>query len=162
RCAGRVEVKYYQRAWGTVCDDSWDMKDAAVVCRQLGCGAALRAHSSAHFGPGSGLIWMSRVECNGSEPALADCRHTRKVQEICNHTRDAGVTCSGTGREVLSTKPLFACSSVPEFTGLRLVNGSTGCEGRVEVQVQGTWGSLCDSHWDLLDAHVLCRHLNCG
>lgn len=53
-------------------------------------------------------------------------------------------------------------SSFPEYTGFRLANSSTACAGRVEVQVMGTWGTLCASRWDLSDAHVLCHHLGCG
>ncbi|NXK14911.1 DMBT1 protein, partial [Herpetotheres cachinnans] len=141
RCAGRVEVKQ-QGQWGTVCGVFWDMQDAAVVCRQLGCGSALEAPKYEHFGPGSGPVWMFGVHCRGTESALSDCTNRKEYQEDCNHSLDAGVICS-------------------EYAAFRLNNG-TACAGRVEVQVQGTWGSLCASRWDLLDAHVLCRHLNCG
>ncbi|XP_064894307.1 scavenger receptor cysteine-rich type 1 protein M130-like [Columba livia] len=245
RCAGRVEVKH-QGQWGTVCDDYWGMNDAAVVCKQLGCGTAVQVHQAGYFESGSGAIWIDDIACNGTESALSDCTHAGWGEHDCNDNEVAGVTCSGfvqlvegknrcsghveirdgdqwktvcdshfgpkaaevvcrelqcgmalpvaggghfaegvgpmwdgelqcVGNESLlsacpkgfsrdqaCTQNNSAVVSCTQYTGFRLVNGSTACAGRVEVQVLGTWGTLCGSRWDLLDAHVLCRQLNCG
>ncbi|XP_050568904.1 antigen WC1.1-like isoform X1 [Cygnus atratus] len=141
RCAGRVEL-YHNGIWGTICDDNWDLSDANVVCKQLGCGYAIKAFVSAHYGEGSGQIWLDDVNCTGAESGLWACPSRAWGQHNCQHKEDAGVLCS-------------------EFLDLRLVNGND-CAGRLEVFYNGTWGSICSNHMSQLTAITACKHLNCG
>ncbi|XP_074698213.1 scavenger receptor cysteine-rich type 1 protein M130-like isoform X1 [Strix aluco] len=144
RCAGRVEVKHDGK-WGSVCvyDFDWDARWATVVCKQLGCGLVARASSYAPFGQGTGQIWLQPFFCRGSEMELQDCPHFGWGKHFCGHERDAGVTCT-------------------DAVELRLAAGEGPCAGRVEVKLQGQWGSVGDDNWDINDAEVVCQQLGCG
>ncbi len=42
------------------------------------------------------------------------------------------------------------------------MGGSGPHEGRVEVYLSGTWGTVCEDHWELQEATVTCRQLGYG
>ena len=92
---GRVEI-YYQNQWGTVCDDSFDLNDGDVVCRQLGFGTAIAVFGLAAFGQGTGNIWLDNLHCSGTESCLGNCPHNGWGVHDCAHFEDAGVRCTGT------------------------------------------------------------------
>ncbi|XP_029440767.1 deleted in malignant brain tumors 1 protein-like [Rhinatrema bivittatum] len=138
-CAGRVEVLHGTQ-WGTICDDDWDMDDAQVVCRQLNCSLPQAALTSAWFKEGTGPIWLDNVECQGNESHLAQCKAQAWSMHNCQHNEDAGVVC----------------------TDVRIVNGPSPCAGRVELAYDDQWGTICGRGWDLRDAQVVCKQLNCG
>ena len=81
--------------WGTICDDNWDIRDAQVVCRQLGFDGALEAVSNARFGVGaqSMPILLDDVICFGNELTLAECLTPPLGHHNCRHFEDAGVRC---------------------------------------------------------------------
>ncbi|XP_064424017.1 scavenger receptor cysteine-rich domain-containing group B protein-like [Latimeria chalumnae] len=141
-CEGRVEV-FHNGVWGTVCDDSWDMNDASVVCKQLGCGAAVQYKGNAHFGQGTGPVLLDEVECSVNDPDLFACSNPGWENHNCGHYEDAGVICTVEG-------------------SLRLQSGKHLCEGRVEVSHNGIWGSVCNIGWDKTEASIVCRDLGCG
>uniref|UniRef100_A0A2K6GMJ1 T-cell differentiation antigen CD6 n=1 Tax=Propithecus coquereli TaxID=379532 RepID=A0A2K6GMJ1_PROCO len=140
-CAGRVEM-LERGQWGTVCDDTWDLEDAHVVCRQLGCGWAVQALPGLHFTPGRGPIHRDQVNCSGAEAYLWDCLGL-PGDNYCGHKEDAGVVCA-------------------EHQSWRLTGGADPCEGQVEVYFRGVWSTVCDSEWYSQEAEVLCQTLGCG
>uniref|UniRef100_A0A8C6ZSI2 Macrophage receptor MARCO-like n=1 Tax=Nothoprocta perdicaria TaxID=30464 RepID=A0A8C6ZSI2_NOTPE len=87
---GRVEV-FYKGRWGTICDDGWDVKDGAVVCRMLAYSRVVRTFTAS---AGSGEIWLDNVNCQGTERSLLECSASPWGVHNCLHNEDAGVECA--------------------------------------------------------------------
>ena len=52
------------------------------------------------------------------------------------------------------------CSGLsPGHGSVRLVNGDHPQEGRVEILVNETWGTVCHDYWGVQEARVVCRQL---
>ncbi|XP_054867969.1 scavenger receptor cysteine-rich type 1 protein M130-like [Amphiprion ocellaris] len=141
-CSGRLQVKWNQ-VWSSVCSDGFDLQDAEVVCRELGCGSPSVFEGELY---GEAPEWSTEFLCGGHESGLLHCDHS---------DRD---TCS-TGTTITLT-----CSA-PDH--VRLVGNSSTCAGELQMKVQGEWRPVVDQDWDRNQnrtsaAAAVCSQLGCG
>ena len=178
---GRLEV-CSNNTYGTVCDDSWDELDARVICRQLGydsdsklLNSSVTHHiffirseftdvipvKSADFG--SGLhqpIFLDDVTCTGNEENILNCSYDSVSN--CDHSEDAGVVCGAVCR---SGNVRLAIGDISElYQGVLSLEDTyflkdEVAKGRVEVCIDGTYGTICDHNWDHQDASIVCSQL---
>uniref|UniRef100_A0A3B3H3S8 SRCR domain-containing protein n=1 Tax=Oryzias latipes TaxID=8090 RepID=A0A3B3H3S8_ORYLA len=145
-CSGRLEVKS-NNWWSSVCEDDFDLLDAEVVCRELGCGAP-SVLQGVLYGEAEAPILSREFLCEGHESVLLDCGSSwRKTKASVSESGSAG-----------------AEATIPPPRGQKAeqVNGSSLCSGRLEVKSNNSWSSVCEDDFDLLDAEVVCRELDCG
>ena len=100
-----VEI-YRDGQWHAICDRNWSMKEAGVVCRQLGYGDARKVYNSGEDSYESGRndadkrddtpIAISDVSCIGTERTLASCKIEEwSVTNQCGDIDNVGVVCKG-------------------------------------------------------------------
>ncbi|XP_017071834.1 uncharacterized protein LOC108108319 isoform X3 [Drosophila eugracilis] len=183
---GRIEVKANGQ-WGYVCDDKFGLKDADVVCRELGfqMGAQEVRGSSYYPPPNQDFNYlMDEVECHGNETKLSECTFKGWGIHNCGVDEVAGVTCKvpvmkcpndywlcHTSKECIP--PAFVCDNTPDCADksdecaavcqapvqYRLEGGRNSNEGRLEVKHHGVWGSVCDDDFNLKSAQVACNSM---
>eukprot|EP00057_Strongylocentrotus_purpuratus_P018677 XP_011673151.1 PREDICTED: scavenger receptor cysteine-rich domain superfamily protein-like [Strongylocentrotus purpuratus] len=136
---------YHGGVWGTICnDDSFSHIEALVACRHLGYDMVTRFATS--ITPGWGVIQLDAVSCYGYELTLGNCAHGEwgNPSSSCTYDTDVWLSCEN--------KPA-------EHGAVRLVDGFTSSQGRVEYYDDGQWSTICDTVGDLRKATVVCRQL---
>ena len=92
---GRVEI-CLNRAWGTICNNSFSNDDATVVCRQLGYDFnGTQVLPVSDFIEGSGPIFHDELRCTGNEDRVEDCGGPAAGLFACDHNQDAAIRCIG-------------------------------------------------------------------
>ncbi|WAR23702.1 MLP-like protein [Mya arenaria] len=142
---GTVEIKAFG-IWGTVCDDwwRWASDPAEMICRMLGINRLLfdRLFPSSVNG--------RDTECSGLEQIFYGTLDVLRTDDgISYHGKCASF------EEVFDVSLL--CQN--DVEDIRLTDGPSGYIGRVEIRVEGQWGTVCGANANFNSASVICSML---
>ena len=96
---GYIEGLSTDGKWGGICDDSFDINDAHVVCRMLGFPSATAALATSiadglyGMAPSGNKFVLDHLGCTGNETSIFDCPNQGEWNETCVAKEIAGVKC---------------------------------------------------------------------
>ena len=88
-------------------------------------------------------VFLSDIRCHGNESTLMDCSPNRLGDYTCSGAL-VGVSC-------MNCNP-----------GEIRLRGGTDTAGRLEICVNGEWGTVCGNAWSGANALVACTQLGYG
>ena len=116
---------------------------------------------------------LNDVHCSGSEGDLLSCVYNASGTEVCGPLKDAHVVCQGNLISLTygylhyvhyhNHSPTVATTVHNETCqdrDLRLIDGYSVREGRVEVCYNQAWGTICNVVYGTVAAGVFCRVLD--
>ena len=92
--AGRIEI-CMEGIQTILCDDSWDIKDAQVACRELGYPPYGAVPTYNCYTDSQLSFGITHINCTGNEEHLVNCSHSNASLYNCNSHKEAGVVCQG-------------------------------------------------------------------
>jgi len=183
RKSGQVVEVNVGGSWGTLCDDTFNMVTANMVCKQmgyhLGAKEVIKGAGRERRDPPVGSL-----QCDGWEKCLGECKLNQRTQ--CKPTQAVGVVCRDV-EEGSCEETEFHCSSGECVDIGKLCDGAPDCRDRsdenvsrcsrrievrqsdqehygrnsglLEVRHKGVWGTVCMDNFGEGEAQVFCRML---
>ena len=92
-CGCTVQLFPLGKFFKQLCDVFYTLLLFPILLYIIFAGAI--GYSNAHFGRGSGPIFIKSINCSGSELSLLDCPRDTYTQHTFTHAEDASVHCEG-------------------------------------------------------------------
>ncbi len=109
------------------------------------------------------LSLVSNISCTSFEDRLNKCTINKQTECMKQCPSILGLHCYGNVYNLYYNYIILRslCIVPGDCTegSIRLVDGIIEQEGRVEVCINGVWGSICDDGWDKTDAHIVCKQM---
>ncbi|KAL5253796.1 hypothetical protein ACHWQZ_G013538 [Mnemiopsis leidyi] len=132
---------------GTVCDDNFNSKSAALICKEMGYKCSVGWHSGSNWDIQNEYgIYLDNIQCGPGNSSFSDCIYD--TQHNCGHSEDIFLSCAD---DCTYNFQLVTESGEKSETGAGLLIAS-----RNLTQESGT---VCDDSFTDISASVICKEM---